>query len=204
MGIDHQEQALIAIDKLDKIGTDGVWKELAEHFSKAQANKVATWLKAAAAQVPAELSWIRQLPEAKRLRFDPTLVRGMGYYTGAIFEIEHPESDSSIGGGGRYDSMVGTWSGTDIPAVGISLGMERILDLIAQDEGVEKSLVLLVAGDFAEAMVQQQALIAQGWQVRIDLVAKNQKAQLEELSQQGFTHFVQLGPAGLSAIRQLG
>jgi histidyl-tRNA synthetase len=146
---------------------------------------------------------MQQLPEVKRLRFDPTLVRGMGYYTGAIFEIEHPDSDSSIGGGGRYDSMVGKWSGTDTPAVGISLGIERILDLMSSDSSDQKSLVLLTEGNVPEAMAAQQKLIAEGWRVRIDLSAKNQKAQLEELSQQGFTHFAQLGEGGLSQIRPL-
>ena len=72
--------------------------------------------------------------QASSLRFDPTLVRGMGYYTGTIFEIEHPGSGSSIGGGGRYDGMVGKWWGTDAPAVGISLGIERNVDLIPDSQ----------------------------------------------------------------------
>lgn len=203
LGIKDQDKALIAIDKLDKIGIDGVANEIAQSYSEQVAEKVANWLKSAATEIPAELSWMQQLPEAKRLRFDPTLVRGMGYYTGAIFEIEHPDSDSSIGGGGRYDSMVGKWSGTDTPAVGISLGIERILDLMGSDSSDQKSLVLLTEGNVPEAMAAQQKLIAEGWRVRIDLSAKNQKAQLEELSQQGFTHFAQLGEGGLSQIRPL-
>lgn len=203
LGIDSQDKALIAIDKLDKIGIAGVTKEIAETYSEETAVKVAKWLETAAVEIPAELAWIQQLPEAKRVRFDPTLVRGMGYYTSAIFEIEHPDSDSSIGGGGRYDSMVGKWSGIDTPAVGISLGIERILDLMGSDFSEQKSLVLLVDGKVSEAMAAQQKLISEGWNVRIDLVAKNQKAQLEELSQQGFTHFVQLGNDGLSQIRPL-
>lgn len=203
LGIKDQDKALIAIDKLDKIGIDGVANEIAQSYSDQVAEKVANWLKTAASEIPAELSWMQQLPEVKRLRFDPTLVRGMGYYTGAIFEIEHPDSESSIGGGGRYDSMVGKWSGTDTPAVGISLGIERILDLMGSDSSDQKSLVLLTEGNVPEAMAAQQKLIAEGWRVRIDLSAKNQKAQLEELSQQGFTHFAQLGEGGLSQIRPL-
>lgn len=203
LGIKDQDKALIAIDKLDKIGIDGVANEIAQSYSDQVAEKVANWLKTAASEIPAELSWMQQLPEVKRLRFDPTLVRGMGYYTGAIFEIEHPDSESSIGGGGRYDSMVGKWSGTDTPAVGISLGIERILDLMSSDSSDQKSLVLLTEGNVPEAMAAQQKLIAEGWRVRIDLSAKNQKAQLEELSQQGFTHFAQLGEGGLSQIRPL-
>lgn len=203
LGIDAQDKALIAIDKLDKIGIDGVTKEVTESYSEETARKVAAWLESAGAEIPEELSWMQQLPEADRLRFDPTLVRGMGYYTGAIFEIEHPDSDSSIGGGGRYDSMVGKWSGTDTPAVGISLGIERILELMSADYSDQKALVLLVDGKVSAAIAEQQKLIAQGWHVRIDIAAKNQKAQLEELRQQGFTHFAQLGESGLSQIRNL-
>ncbi len=203
LGIESQDKALIAIDKLDKIGVEGVTKEIAESYSDDVAAKVASWLKTAASETPAELSWMQKVPQAKRLRFDPTLVRGMGYYTGAIFEIEHPDSDSSIGGGGRYDSMVGKWSGTETPAVGISLGIERILDLLGSDYSNQKSLVLLIDGDVPAALAAQEKLIAEGWNVRIDQVAKNQKAQLEELSQQGFTHFAQLAESGISQIRPL-
>lgn len=203
LGIDSQEKALIAIDKLDKVGIEGVTKEIADSYSQEVAAKVSSWLKTAAAEVPAELAWMKQLPMANRLRFDPTLVRGMGYYTGAIFEIEHPDSDSSIGGGGRYDSMVGKWSGTDTPAVGISLGIERILDLLGSDYSNQKALVLLIDANVTEAMEAQEKLIAEGWNVRIDQAAKNQKAQLEELSQQGFSHFAQLLEGGISQIRPL-
>lgn len=203
LGIDSQEKALIAIDKLDKVGIEGVTKEIADSYSQEVAAKVSSWLKTAAAEVPAELAWMKQVPMANRLRFDPTLVRGMGYYTGAIFEIEHPDSDSSIGGGGRYDSMVGKWSGTDTPAVGISLGIERILDLLGSDYSNQKALVLLIDANVTEAMEAQEKLIAEGWNVRIDQAAKNQKAQLEELSQQGFSHFAQLLEGGISQIRPL-
>jgi histidyl-tRNA synthetase len=203
LGIDSQEKALIAIDKLDKVGIEGVTKEIADSYSEEAAAKVSSWLKTAAAEVPAELAWMKQVPMANRLRFDPTLVRGMGYYTGAIFEIEHPDSDSSIGGGGRYDSMVGKWSGTDTPAVGISLGIERILDLLGSDYSNQKALVLLIDANVTEAMAAQEKLIAEGWNVRIDQAAKNQKAQLEELSQQGFSHFAQLLEGGISQIRPL-
>ncbi|MCX8530388.1 MAG: ATP phosphoribosyltransferase regulatory subunit, partial [Rhodoluna sp.] len=116
--------AMITIDKLDKIAAEGVVAELAEKFDAGVAERAAAWLNAIAGElpIPAELQEIFSAIEARfgagRLRFDPTLVRGMGYYTGTIFEIEHPESGSSIGGGGRYDGMVGRWLGTDAPAVG--------------------------------------------------------------------------------------
>ena len=120
--------AMVVIDKLDKIGIEGVAGELGELFGMGVADKAASWLKELDAREFPEL--LRPLVEAvggsaEYLRFDPTLVRGMGYYTGTIFEIEHPDASSSIGGGGRYDGMVGKWLGKDVPAVGISLGFER-------------------------------------------------------------------------------
>jgi histidyl-tRNA synthetase len=123
--------AMITIDKLDKIGTEGVAKELGEKFGADVASKASEWLGSLAqTQVPEILKPLLEAvgASAQNLRYDPTLVRGMGYYTGTIFEIEHPESSSSIGGGGRYDGMVGKWLGKDVPAVGISLGFERIAD----------------------------------------------------------------------------
>jgi histidyl-tRNA synthetase len=128
----------------------------------------------------------------------------MGYYTGAIFEIEHPAADSSIGGGGRYDNMAGKWSGTSAPAVGISLGIERILDLIPQQFGNSRALVLLASETFEAALAIQQELIQQGWNVRVDIAAKNQKAQLAELQLQGFTHFAILSGSEMPDVRPLG
>ena len=132
--------AMIIIDKLDKIAAEGVAGELAERFGAEVGSKATAWLAAIAADtsVPVELANLFTAVETRhkgRLRFDATLVRGMGYYTGPIFEIEHPASGSSIGGGGRYDGMVGRWLGTDVPAVGISLGFERVVDLVDAAKG---------------------------------------------------------------------
>lgn len=205
LGITEQTKAMIAIDKLDKLGVDGVSKELEEGFGPEVAKAVIVWLdRVKTAEAPAELGWLKNLADSKSFRFDPTLVRGMGYYTGAIFEIEHPSSQSSIGGGGRYDNMIGQWSGTPTPAVGISLGIERILDILTEDKPDQKMLVLLVEEDFQAALAAQQELISQGWQVRIDRAAKNTKAQLAELSEQGFTSFAVLKPGEKPDIRQLG
>lgn len=169
------------------------------------ATKVAAWLEqATTADWPAELNWVNSLPDSAKVRFDPTLVRGMGYYTGAIFEIEHPGSASSIGGGGRYDNMVGQWSGTPTPAVGISLGIERILDLLPSEISSENSLVLLIDDDFGAALSAQQELIEQGWSVRLERAAKNTKAQLAELQEQGFGSFAVLKPGEKLDIRKLG
>lgn len=205
LGIQQQEKAMIAIDKMDKVGIAGVKNEIEETYGVDVATKVAAWLEqATTAEWPAELNWVNSLPDSAKVRFDPTLVRGMGYYTGAIFEIEHPGSASSIGGGGRYDNMVGQWSGTPTPAVGISLGIERILDLLPSEISSENSLVLLIDDDFGAALSAQQELIEQGWSVRLERAAKNTKAQLAELQEQGFGSFAVLKPGEKLDIRKLG
>jgi histidyl-tRNA synthetase len=187
---DNQEQAMIAIDKLDKIGLEKVVEEIAESWGKESAEKVKAWLSADTTDWPEDLAWVQKLGDiAARLRYDPSLVRGMGYYTGAIFEIEYPGAESSIGGGGRYDEMVGRWAGTDTPAAGISLGIERIIELAEIDANKGKSLVVLIEDDFAGAMSLQEELIAEGYSVRLERKAKNIKAQLEELAANGYEFF---------------
>jgi histidyl-tRNA synthetase len=187
---DNQEQAMIAIDKLDKIGLEKVVEEIAESWGKESAEKVSAWLSADTTDWPEDLAWVQKLGDiAARLRYDPSLVRGMGYYTGAIFEIEYPGAESSIGGGGRYDEMVGRWAGTDTPAAGISLGIERIIELAQIDSSGKKSLVVLIEDDFAGAMSLQEELIAEGYTVRLERKAKNVKAQLEELAASGYEFF---------------
>lgn len=195
LGISAEDSlsAMISIDKLDKIGLAGVANELGEKFGAEVASKAAKWLAEDQGSIPAELKYLFDFFGAS-LRFDKTLVRGMGYYTGAIFEIEHPDSSSSIGGGGRYDGMVGRWLGKDVPAVGISLGIERIMDLLPAQQNDQKTLVLLVDSveDGPRALRIQQQLIAD-YQVRLELKPKNLKALLQELQEAGFSHFAQLG-----------
>ncbi len=189
--------AMIIIDKLDKIGIDGVAGELAEKFGESVGNKAKSWLsKIDATDIPAVLKpiWDGLGERSKSLRFDPTLVRGMGYYTGSIFEIEHPGSGSSIGGGGRYDGMVGKWLGTDAPAVGISLGIERIVDLIPQSSASQDAVVLILEPDTqALALGLQQKLIARGKTVRLEQRPKNLKALLEQLADNGYREFAIVG-----------
>jgi histidyl-tRNA synthetase len=149
LGISSEDAlaAMIIIDKLDKIGIEGVSAELAGKFGESVGNAAKSWLSKIDSQdIPALLKpiWDGLGERSKSLRFDPTLVRGMGYYTGTIFEIEHPGSGSSIGGGGRYDGMVGKWLGTDAPAVGISLGIERIVDLIPESSASQDAVVLIL------------------------------------------------------------
>lgn len=191
--------AMIIIDKLDKIEIEGVCKELGEKFGEQVAKAAQVWLSSInAADIPAVLKpiWDGLGELSNSLRFDPTLVRGMGYYTGTIFEIEHPGSGSSIGGGGRYDGMVGKWLGTDVPAVGISLGIERIVDLIPDAQAVTDSLVLILEPNSqALGLRLQGQLISQGKQVRLELRPKNLKALLEQLAENGYREFAIVGEA---------
>jgi len=185
--------AMITIDKLDKVGIEGVAKELGEKFCEAVQKAAQDWLSAIdASDVPELLKpiWQGLGVQASSLRFDPTLVRGMGYYTGSIFEIEHPGSGSSIGGGGRYDGMVGKWLGTDAPAVGISLGIERIVDLIPDQQSEGESVVLVLEPNTeARGLAIQQQLIKSGRQVRLEIRPKNLKALLEQLAESGYQQF---------------
>jgi histidyl-tRNA synthetase len=186
--------AMISIDKLDKIGADGVAAELEERFGIGAA--FSSWISTLDVSViPAELQEIFSVVGSARLKYDPTLVRGMGYYTGAIFEIEHPGSGSSIGGGGRYDGMVGKWLGSDVPAVGISLGFERVMDLVSPSLFASSgdAVVLVVEGDvLAKAIEIRASLIAQGYRVRLESRPKKLNTLLESLAANGFTHFATL------------
>ncbi|MFM2434002.1 MAG: hypothetical protein RI974_742, partial [Actinomycetota bacterium] len=192
--------AMIIIDKLDKIEAAGVEKELTERFGEQVGSKAGKWLAEIAADksVPNELTEIFNAVETRhrgRLRFDATLVRGMGYYTGAIFEIEHPASGSSIGGGGRYDGMVGRWLGTDVPAVGISLGFERVVDLVDSAKFTSRaaSAVLVLENEspatVANALARQRELQDYGTDVRLELRPKKLNLLLETLGRQGFDKF---------------
>jgi histidyl-tRNA synthetase len=152
--------ALIAIDKLDKIGLEGVRQELAQRGLAAEAaEQLLTNLSAAPTTNVETLGWLSDLleasdvgsksvnelktvltysqngPAANLLRVDPYLARGLSYYTGPIFEIEFPGFSGSGGGGGRYDDLVGMFSGQRIPACGFSLGLERIL-LLMEEQGL--------------------------------------------------------------------
>jgi len=207
LGVDAKDalSAMISIDKLDKLGIDGVTQELEEKFGGDVSHRAKLWLSNLG-----ELSTPEQLRPlfetfGNSLRFDPTLVRGMGYYTGTIFEIEHPSSNSSIGGGGRYDGMVGRWLGTDVPAVGISLGIERIVDLVQGEQHQTPGLVLLIdeGQSITRALEVQNSLISK-YRVRLDRKPKNVKALLSELSEQGFTHFAFLSDTGELDIKPIG
>ncbi|MCA1563758.1 MAG: histidine--tRNA ligase [Acidobacteria bacterium] len=188
--------ALVAIDKLDKIGIEGVRAELAARgIASTSAERVLEVFaggldlqraRDVLAAVPDALAAIGELEDiialsaatsaGPYLRFDPTLARGLSYYTGAIMEIAVPDLPGSLGGGGRYDGLIGMFLGEDIPACGFSLGLERILVVMAErgmfpahvQRGVAAVLVTLFEGEPAEeALRLASELRAHGLRVEL-------------------------------------
>lgn len=219
----ERAQVLITIDKLDKIGADGVVAELSERVANPGAvASFAEYLRALPDETSGSFSRdeiLARLPEGVRselvddllqiaqgvavsqpqnapeLRFDPFLVRGMGYYTGPIFEIGHPSVSYSFGGGGRYDGMIGRFLAESVPAVGFSLGFERLVDLLAEAEDAASDAYLLVFDvdvPTEQIMAAKADLIARGLRVRVARRAKNMKPLLAQALADGFTHSVSL------------
>ncbi|TFD24210.1 histidine--tRNA ligase [Cryobacterium sp. TMS1-13-1] len=204
------ERALIVIDKLDKIGVDGVAAELGALGIDAPGlaalltelgtggwalgnglfdGTVPAWLDPKAF---ADLAALRAALPGVDLVFDPTLVRGMGYYTGTIFEISHPSLGYSLGGGGRYDGMIGRFLGTDVPACGFSIGFERIVDLLEADAASADLAVVLVhdkEADPARLVALKRDLVADGLRVRLERRTKNLKALLDRAGEAGYGRF---------------
>jgi len=204
------ERVLIALDKEDKIGVQGVVDELDE-LGVGDAALIAGvlldgqltglggdgWELLAGGAAPAwldqgvyrELLALRAALPGIRVVFSPILVRGMGYYTGTIFEIAHPSSTSSLGGGGRYDGMVGRFLGTEVPAAGFSIGFERILDLVRLAETEAADAVALVYDDgvaLDTLLAIKGELLAEGRRVRVERRPRNLKPLLEQLAASGF------------------
>ena len=218
------DTVFIILDKMDKIGADGVKAELVESGFAAEAadkymslfdeltangNSVA-WLAEKLGdflepEVSQNLSEIIDSVRATKasefeITFDPTLVRGMSYYTGTIFEIAIPQFGGSCGGGGRYDKMVGKFTGKDVPACGFSIGFERIILLMMENgfqiPGQPKKIAYLiekgVSGDrLCEVIAQAQEARKNGDQILVARMNKNKKFQKEKLTKEGYTDFVE-------------
>ncbi len=211
------EEVFIILDKLDKIGEEGVKAELIALgleeaavdrylalFSQGKDSAAAfcaalpeEFLPAAVSEgVDTILSCVKKaLGEGAKVVFDPTLVRGMGYYTGTIFEVKLDEYNFSIAGGGRYDEMIGKFSGQKVPACGFSIGFERIITILkdhpVQSENEEDGIALLLeAGASPEKMneVFEKAakLRAEGKTVTVLPLKKNAKFQIDRLMEEGF------------------
>jgi histidyl-tRNA synthetase len=216
------DQVFIILDKMDKIGMDGVEKELIE--AGYEEDKVKKYLSLFESTTP-DASGVRSLGETLKgslkedqaenlaaiidsvtgiatsqfsIQFDPTLVRGMSYYTGTIFEIQVDGFPGSVGGGGRYDKMIGKFTGMDTPACGFSIGFERIVTIL-MEEGFtvpgsqEKTAFLLEKGvsDELTNQVMKEAMEerAKGATVLVSQMNKNKKFQKDGLLKEGYTQF---------------
>ena len=223
----------IALDKLEKIGWTGVEEELAargvEAASAGQTRELVEALNEArepSAVVARAAELLPGLPAGvledlattagalDRLaeegagglgvEIDPTIVRGMGYYTGQIFEVAHPASSSSIAGGGRYDELVGRSLGRPVPACGISIGFDRMVDLAAvapTDLGVA---VLYGDEERAAVLASARKLRSEGLAATLVPRRKAMRQQLSQLAEEGYSGFVTVEGGVAGGVRPLG
>ncbi len=219
---EEYDSVFIILDKMDKIGLDGVTEELikagyaqesvdkyVELFKGIEeaddglayvAGKIQDNLEAGVKESLGEI--INSVNSTKEYSFevvfDPTLVRGMSYYTGTIFEIEVPEFGSSVGGGGRYDKMVGKFTGQDTPACGFSIGFERIVTILLDNDfqipDDRKKVAFLIEKGIQSEMLcdiisEAQAMRKTGTNVLVVRMNKNKKFQKEQLEKEGYAEF---------------
>ena len=219
------DSIFITLDKMDKIGLEGVAAELGEEgYAKESIDKYLELFELLKdrkdvaegvaflndklgdfldQEVADSLTEIATAVNATKnaeftLVFDPTLVRGMSYYTGTIFEIAMPELGAACGGGGRYDKMIGKFTGNDVPACGFSIGFERII-LLLMESGFKiperpKRVAYLVekkypAEKLVDVMKQAKEARENGQQVLVVRMNKNKKFQKEQLSKEGYEEF---------------
>lgn len=218
---DSLDTVFIILDKMDKIGLEGVRQELVDSgFSAGCTDKYLALFEKASPDA-AGIAWLKEelgdaleAGAADNLRtimesvqgagsggfslvFDPTLVRGMSYYTGSIFEIEMEEFGSSVAGGGRYDEMIGKFTGNPVCACGFSIGFERIVTILLEKNfsvpQEEKKAYLMEKGLSSEQVCKVLSLAAKeredGARVAVSWMNKNKKFQKEQLSKEGYTCF---------------
>lgn len=218
------DAVFIILDKMDKIGLEGVAEELEKEgydaavaqrylalYSDLQkADDALAYLAETLQDVLEEgtadglqeiITSVEATKEANfQMVFDPTLVRGMSYYTGTIFEIAIPEFGGSCGGGGRYDKMIGKFTGKDVPACGFSIGFERIVLLLLENgfcipSQPKKKAYLIEKGydaaKLCEVLRQAQEERAGGQQVLVSHMNKNKKFQKEQLAKEGYEEIVE-------------
>ena len=214
----------ITLDKMDKIELSGVREELiGTGYSTETVDKYLDLFR----KVTADVAGLRLLQEtlggflpeeitknlstimesvdtAKeaefKVAFDPTLVRGMSYYTGPIFEISMDEYGGSVGGGGRYDEMIGRFTGQPTPACGFSIGFERIVMLLLERNfqvpgNAKKTAYMIEKGmpseKLTKILTKAKALRASGEIINLVMMKKNKKFQKEQLAQEGYTEIVE-------------
>ena len=224
---DDYDSVFITLDKMDKIGVEGVAEELAKDgYAQESIDKYLGLFKLLEEkkdvaegvafladtlgdfldeEVVTNMTEIATAVNATKnaeftLVFDPTLVRGMSYYTGTIFEISMPELGAACGGGGRYDKMIGKFTGNDVPACGFSIGFERII-LLLMESGFKipespKRVAYLVEKKYpveklVDVMKQAKEARENGQQVLVVRMNKNKKFQKEQLAKEGYEEFVE-------------
>ena len=219
------DSVFISLDKMDKIGIEGVRECLInDGYAAEKADKYLDLFKALENEsngvkylaetlgdfLPEECT--KNLTEIEEsvnmakaadftLLFDPTLVRGMSYYTGTIFEVELKEFNSSCGGGGRYDKMIGKFTGQDTPACGFSIGFERIITILLENgfkipESGSRIAYLIEKGvpadRLGEVLKEAKELREGGNTVLVVRMNKNKKFQKEQLTASGYTEFKEI------------
>ncbi|MBQ6574663.1 MAG: ATP phosphoribosyltransferase regulatory subunit, partial [Lachnospiraceae bacterium] len=213
------DSVFIILDKMDKIGVDGVRQDLIENgFSPECADRYLELFQGGLSDASAVTALADKLGDALpegcaeglvdimisaakvknadyNIVFDPTLVRGMSYYTGTIFEITMNEFGSSVAGGGRYDEMIGRFTGNKVCACGFSIGFERIITILMEQDrknpaGKDKYAFLIEKGAdpafVADVMKQAQDLRNEGKTVLVSMMNKNKKYQKEQLEKEGY------------------
>ena len=218
------DTVFIILDKMDKIGLEGVREELEkEGFDKACVDKYLAMFE----EITNDVQGVRYVKEKLegvlepeyadglelimnsvdavkaadfKLAFDPTLVRGMSYYTGPIFEISMDEFGGSVGGGGRYDEMIGKFTGNNTCACGFSIGFERIIMLLMErgfqipQIGTKKALLIeknMPAEGMMKVLKQAEEDRKNGSVVTIAVMKKNKKFQKEQLKEEGYEEIVE-------------
>lgn len=212
------DSVCITFDKLDKIGMDGVAAELTEKGFSAQA--IAEFTEFLAKQdfsleslkavledkTPAEslekiMSEVKELSDGSfDVVFDLSLVRGQGYYTGTVFEVESIDFKGAIAGGGRYDNLIGKFLNQSIPAVGFSIGFERIFSILMQNgidipESNKKIAVMYEDGSLKEAVRNAEKLREQGFIASLYVKPKKTGKFLAKLEERGYAGFFNVGQA---------
>ena len=192
----EKSRALIIIDKIDKIGIEGVVGQLEEAFPGDRAKQLAQLVSGGSSQTNADvdaiITAVRAIAGPDSISFEPTLVRGMGYYTGPIFEVRHAASPGSLAGGGRYDNMVGKFAGEAVPACGFSIGLDRLMELAPEEAPPSRQTfdkVVLMFEDnepLPDVLARHRQLLATGKTVRLVRSPRNKQRLFDDLKRAGY------------------
>ena len=164
---DQLDSVCISFDKMDKIGADGVKAELTEKGFAPEAVQARVGDETLTADLRYVIATAEKIANGRYgIAYAPSLVRGQGYYTGMVFEVTCPQFSGAVAGGGRYDNMVGKFIGQQVPAVGFSIGFERVCGILLEQDyqipGAKQKLALLYLkdADFAAVLAKADALRA--------------------------------------------